>query len=246
MQKFGLIGFPLSHSFSKGYFTEKFKREGIEASYDNYPIEQIGLLRGVVSGTPGLCGLNVTIPYKEQVLNYLDELDEEASLIGAVNTIVILPDARLKGFNTDAFGFENSLKPLLKENRGQALILGSGGASRAVRYVLEKLGINYLMASRNPSGELAVSYDRIGSVLAECRLVVNTTPLGMYPQVESCPDIPYHLLGKDHLLFDLIYNPAETLFMKKGKKQGASTCNGLTMLELQAERAWKIWNNSNS
>ncbi|MCB0552152.1 MAG: shikimate dehydrogenase [Phaeodactylibacter sp.] len=244
---YGLIGYPLSHSFSKRYFTEKFQREGIQGChYELFPLEQIEALAGLLERYPNLKGLNVTIPYKQQVMAYLNELDKEAAAVGAVNTIRI-EQGRLSGYNTDVYGFEQSLLNFL-EAQGrraeglQALVLGTGGASRAVVYVLQKLGIVYRMVSRQAS-EGRLSYRQLDAThLAQHHLLINTTPLGMAPQVDSFPDIPYYLLGPRHLLFDLVYNPAQTAFMARGLAQGAAACNGLEMLYLQAEKAWEIWN----
>ncbi|MDZ4844923.1 MAG: shikimate dehydrogenase [Chitinophagales bacterium] len=243
MRKFGLIGNPLGHSFSKKYFTEKFATEFInETVYENFELPKIDLLRNVVAENPDLRGLNVTIPYKEAVIRYLDELSDDALEIGAVNTIKI-SSGKLKGFNTDYIGFTRSLIPLLKPSHKKALILGTGGSSLAVKYALEKLGIEYLIVSRNPFEENEIGYDAVNeSLLNEHTLLINTTPVGMFPDVSNAPEIPYQFLGEQHLLFDLIYNPEETIFLKSGKEKGATTKNGSEMLALQAEEAWKIWN----
>lgn len=243
MRKFGLIGYPLGHSFSKKYFTEKFASEFInDTTYENFELPKIDLLPKVVAENPDLRGLNVTIPYKEAVIRYLNELSDDAREIGAVNTIKI-SSGKLKGFNTDYIGFMRSLIPLLKPTHKKALILGTGGSSLAVKYALEKLGIEYLLVSRNPFEENEISYDSITEhILQEYTLLVNTTPVGMFPDVLNAPEIPYQFLNDQHLLFDLIYNPEETLFLKNGREQGAVTKNGNEMLVLQAEEAWKIWN----
>lgn len=246
-RKFGLIGFPLSHSFSASYFAEKFKKEGIQnTSYSNYPIENIGLLPSLIQKNTELLGLNVTIPYKTQVLPFLQKLSDSALEIGAVNTIKIVRNnnnVELWGFNTDEFGFRESLRPHLKEVHKKALILGTGGASKAVEYVLRNLNINYLLVSRNPKTSNEISYTYVDSSLVQdYKLIINTSPLGMYPNIDQYPDLPYEAIGSDHLLYDLIYNPAETSFMQKGAIMGAHTINGLQMLHLQAEKAWQIWN----
>ncbi len=242
MRLFGLIGFPLGHSFSRGFFNEKFLREGIDARYENYPLSNAGLVRSLVNENPALAGLNVTIPYKEAILSFLDVTDIEASRIGAVNTIAISPERRLKGYNTDVYGFKKSLVPLLREQHTKALILGSGGASKAVRFALEELGIEYRLVSRSPSGGHMISYRDLPSLLSTFMLIINTTPVGMYPAIDACPDLPYELIGPEHLAYDLVYNPEITLFMKKCRERGATVKNGLEMLHLQAEAAWKIWN----
>jgi shikimate dehydrogenase len=247
MNIYGLIGYPLGHSFSAGYFAKKFEKENIENSeYKNFPIENIELLNSIVSKTEGLKGLNVTIPYKQQVIPFLTAISDDAQTIGAVNTIKIETVGgrkTLKGFNTDVYGFQQSLQPHLKNFHNKALVLGSGGASKAVEFVLNKLSIEYVIVSRNPSGEGQIAYTDLTQELIQSHLlVINTTPMGMYPKVDTCPEIPYNLLTKKHILFDLVYNPEETLFMKKGKEKGAFTLNGLEMLHLQAEKAWEIWN----
>ena len=241
MKTLGLIGFPLSHSFSKKYFSEKFEREHIEGwQYELFPLERIGELPDLLARNPSIVGLNVTIPYKEAVIPYLDMVDESATF-GAVNTIKI-ENGQLHGFNTDVYGFEVSLKPLLKAHHTAALVLGTGGAAKAVVSVLERLGIAHRYVSRTPHEE-QFSYQNINkNVLDEYSLIVNTTPLGMYPKAAVCPDLPYEKLTKKHLLYDLVYNPDVTTFLKNGKKRGAAIKNGLEMLHLQAERAWSIWN----
>jgi shikimate dehydrogenase len=247
MRKFGLIGYPLGHSFSKGYFTDKFSKENIaDAEYNNYPINSVNQLPVLVKDNPELVGLNVTIPYKEQVIEFLDELDPIAQRIGAVNTIRIARSGNniyLKGFNTDYYGFEESLKPLLKENHKNALILGTGGASKAVAYVMERLGISYKYVSRYPTNSNILSYKDVDEkVIKEFPVIINTSPLGMAPNLNACPDLPYTKLTSNHLLYDLIYNPEMTLFLEKGKSKNCKIINGLPMLHLQAEKAWQIWN----
>lgn len=244
MKHFGLIGYPLGHSFSKIFFTEKFEQEMIDARYDLYPLEKITDFTSLIN-TVELSGLNVTIPYKQQVIPYLDELDTTAAEIGAVNVIkFIRKDGKtsLKGFNSDAIGFKDSILPYLNETHRKALILGTGGASKAVDYTLRQLGIETQFVSRSKSPGI-ITYNELNSnIMAEHTVVVNCTPAGMFPVVDACPDIPYHLLGSQHLLYDVIYKPDETLFLKKGKNQGAVTVNGLEMLFGQARAAWAIWN----
>lgn len=241
---FGLIGYPLSHSFSKGYFAEKFKKENIhDAHYEVFPIPDITLFPDLVHRSHNLRGLNVTIPYKEQVIPYLDALDPEAEAIGAVNTIKI-EHGKTTGYNSDVWGFEKSLLPQLQPYHLHALILGTGGASKAVAFVLDKLGITYRYVSRNATEEILGYAQLTPELIAEHKLIVNCSPLGMYPNVEACPDIPYAAITEHHLLYDLIYNPEETRFLQQGKAQGAATKNGLEMLVLQAERSWQIWNES--
>lgn len=242
MRQFGLIGYPLGHSFSKGYFAEKFSREGIEdARYDYFELNDIAQFPSLVQSLSNLVGLNVTIPYKQAVIPYLDELDAAAQNIGAVNTIKFA-NGKLQGYNTDYIGFRDSIKPLLQQHHTKALILGTGGSSKAVEYALGLLGIQHQYVSREPKdGQL--SYGQLTKALMqEYTLIINTTPLGMHPNVDDCPDIPYQHLAPKHLLYDLVYNPAETQFLAKGRAAGAVAKNGLQMLELQAEAAWGIWN----
>lgn len=244
MRRYGLIGWPLGHSFSKGYFTEKFRREGIvDACYELFPIENIGQLPDILAQHPDLCGLNVTIPYKEQVIPLLHQLDDTAARVGAVNCIKTLPDQQLKGYNTDVIGFEQSLLGMTGwlPNLGSALILGTGGASKAVAYVLERLGVPYHFVSRKPSSPQEMAYTDLNGAIGNCRLIVNTTPSGTYPDVHLMPPFPVDLFQTGMFVFDLIYNPAETLLLHEAKQRGCSTKNGLEMLELQAEAAWKIW-----
>ena len=242
MKQYGLIGYPLSHSFSKGYFAEKFAKENIvDCKYDVFPLEKIEDFVELCNDKKNLIGLNVTIPYKEKTIPFLDELDETAANIGAVNTIKFSNGKKI-GYNSDAYGFEMSLKPLLKSHHTQALILGTGGASKAVEYVLKKLGIAFQYVSRTKNDK-AISYEELNeSIIQHSKLIINTTPIGMYPNIDTAPDIPYNVLTEKHLLYDLVYNPEETLFLKKGKEKGAQTKNGLEMLYLQAERSWEIWN----
>jgi shikimate dehydrogenase len=242
LKKYGLIGYPLSHSFSKGYFTEKFKKEGIEnAAYETYPLEKISDFTTLLQNNPELVGLNVTIPYKEAIIPYLDELSEEAKKIGAVNTIKIINGKKI-GYNSDVVGFEKSLIQHLKHTHNKALVLGTGGAAKAVWFVLEKLNIPYLKVSRTAS-ENIIAYDTISiDLVKEYPLIINTTPLGMSPKLETKPDIPYQALTKNHFLYDLVYNPQTTLFLEMGQKMGATIQNGLPMLHGQAERSWELWN----
>lgn len=243
MNNYGLLGKTLSHSFSKKYFEEKFKRENIDAEYENFEIDDISEVEELFSAQPNLCGLNVTIPYKEHIMPYLDEIDEQAQKIGAVNTIYIdKKTGKKKGYNTDVYGFKQSLKPFLENQHQRALILGTGGASKAVAYVLNELGIITAFVSRNPTTENQLSYDDLNEKLIQSfLLIVNTTPLGTFPNVDERPAINYNAITKNHLLYDLIYNPVETAFLKEGKKRGALTINGEQMLKLQAEKAWEIW-----
>jgi shikimate dehydrogenase len=242
MKQLGLIGYPLSHSFSKKYFADKFINEKIDGyHYDLFPLENIQKLLDLLKDKPNLVGLNVTIPYKEQVIPFLDELSKSAKGIGAVNTIII-ENGKLKGYNTDSYGFEISLKQFLKPYHKHALILGTGGAAKAVQYVLEQLGIGYKYVSRTPNEEQFAYTELDETILQKYKVIINTTPLGMYPKAHQCPAIPYNFLTSEHLLYDLVYNPAVSLFLENGKARGAAIKNGLEMLHLQAEGAWSIWN----
>ena len=242
MRLFGLIGYPLSHSFSKKYFAEKFEKEGItDCHYENFPIETIQEIPKLLKEYPSLEGLNVTIPYKEQVLPFLHSKNSIVEAINASNCITI-KNGQLRGHNTDVAGFEQSLQPLLQPWHKNALILGTGGASKAVEYVLEKKGISYLYISRYP-GKGRITYDKVTpAVMVKYSLIINTTPVGMYPAVDEAPPIPYEGLTESHYLFDLVYNPEKTLFLKKGEERGAAIKNGQDMLIIQAEESWKIWN----
>ena len=245
MKKYGLLGYPLGHSFSRNYFNQEFEAERIDAEYLNFEIPEIKEIKNVIKENPELNGLNVTIPYKEQVIPYLDDLDEDARLIGAVNVIKfskgLFGKVKLKGYNSDIIGFKQSIEPLLKEHHRKALILGTGGASKAVFQGLKQLGVASTFVSRKAK-EYCITYEEITpKVMEQYTVIVNTTPLGMYPNVNACPDIPYDLLTSDHLIYDLLYNPDETLFMRKGKEKGAVVKNGLEMLLLQAFAAWEIW-----
>lgn len=247
MKQYGLIGYPLTHSFSAQYFSEKFYRENIHnARYDVFPIDSIEKLLPLISEKTELKGLNITIPYKQSILPFLSFIDPVAKVIAAVNTIKIERKTKilLHGFNTDVFGFEESIKPLLAKHHKKALILGTGGSSKAVAYVLGKLGIEFSFISRNKNISNLIRHykDLSKDIISSHQLIINTTPVGMFPGIHEFPDIPYDFISKDHLLFDLVYNPSETLFMKKGMGKGATVSNGLQMLFLQAERSWKIWN----
>ena len=276
MTTYGLIGYPLGHSFSRKFFTEKFEKEGIDAQYLNFEIPSIEEFPEIIKNNPELRGLNVTIPYKQQVMQYLDEISEEAKAIGAVNVVRIerpspqpspimgretmrnagnKPDGlpikgdmseglrgSLIGYNSDVIGFVESIRPLLKAHHKKALILGTGGASKAIRYGLEKkLGMKTLFVSRN-AREGMITYEEVtAEVLKEYEVIVNCSPVGMYPHVDECPALPYEAMNENNLLYDLVYNPLETLFMKKGAEQGATVKNGLEMLHLQAIASWKFW-----
>lgn len=259
MKQYGLIGYPLSHSFSKKYFAEKFEKEKIsDVNYELFPIENIDELPALIKKHPNMCGLNVTIPHKLSVLKYLDWIEPDAKGAGAVNCIRISAESpveaafsgelgikghnfRLEGFNTDLYGFEKSLKPLLKEQHDQALILGDGGAAKAVKCVLQNLGINYRIVTRKPLQDNLLFKDLKPHHIQQHKLIINSTPLGMSPNIDEFPPIPYEYITDQHLLYDLIYNPEETVFLKKGKEQGAVIKNGYEMLVLQAEKAWEIW-----
>lgn len=241
---FGLVGRNISYSFSRGYFTEKFEKLGLDThQYVNFDLQEVTLLEEVVNAKKeGLKGLNVTIPYKQEVQQFLTGLDEDAKEIGAVNTIKLHKDGSVVGYNTDVHGFQKSLEPLLQAHHTKALILGTGGASKAVAFAFKKLGIAYKFVSRTGKGEMLSYEDITESTLKEYTVVVNCSPLGTSPKTELKPNIPYEFITSKHLLYDLIYNPAETTFLRLGKEQGAAIKNGLEMLELQAEKAWEIWN----
>lgn len=245
MDKYGLIGYPLGHSFSIGYFNEKFANEGIDAKYINFEIPSIKTLKEVLASNPELRGLNVTIPYKQQVIPYLDSLSPEAKAIGAVNVIRVTHQGkktRLKGFNSDVIGFTKSIEPLISYNHKKALILGTGGASKAINYGLKSLGLETLFVSRTKKPN-CITYEEVTPLLLEeYKVIVNCTPVGMYPHVDECPELPYEAMDNQTLLYDLLYNPDETLFMKRGKAQGAIVKNGLEMLLLQAFASWEFWN----
>ena len=244
-RKFGLLGYPLQHSFSRGYHNERFARWGLDAVYDNYELSDLSQLRSIVERDKELEGLNVTIPYKQAVMPLLNDIDPVAQAIGAVNVIRIERTdgvVRMVGYNSDYIGFRNSITPLLKPHHTHALVLGTGGASNAVCAALADMGIAVVRVSRTPrQGELG--YDALtAEVMAQCTIVVNTTPLGMYPHVDVCAPIPYELLTSRHLCYDVVYNPTTTLFMQRASQYGATVCNGLEMLYGQADAAWDIWN----
>jgi len=238
--KYGLIGKQISYSFSKQYFSDKFEKLHLENhEYVNFDLQTIDAFSKI--DLDMVSGFNVTIPYKEQIIKYLDVIADEAKAIGAVNTIKITKKNQLIGYNTDFYGFEESIKPLLKPNHTKALVLGTGGASKAIKFVLKKLNIDYLVVSRNPI-KAQISYMAISEeLIKDYTIIINCTPLGTFPEVDKCPDIPYHYITNQHLLYDLIYNPKKTTFLAKGEENGASICNGLKMLSLQAEKAWAIW-----
>jgi len=262
MRLFGLIGYPLSHSFSEKHFKEKFLKEQIsDAEYRIFPLQSLDEFPGLIESRPDLAGLNVTIPYKEKIIPFLDEMDETAALVGAVNCIQFTRSGptmetsgnktrlRLKGYNTDVYGFAQSIKPFLEQHHQRALVLGTGGASKAVAYVLKQLGIEFYKVSRQPEkkstrpGSSVIGYGDLNrSVIESFPLIINTTPLGTFPDIQQSPDIPYEYLGPGHFLYDLVYNPEETIFLKKGKEKGAMVMNGSDMLKLQADKAWKIFN----
>ena len=245
MKTYGIIGNPLGHSFSKQYFTDKFKDEKIDAQFLNFEIPSIEKILDVVNDNPQLKGLCVTIPYKEKVIAYLDEIDPLAKEIGAVNSIQIKhKDGKvyLKGYNTDIIGFGESLKNFIEGKDLKALILGTGGASKAVETALRNMGIDFTSVSRKRS-QKSISYEDITEgIISTHKLIINCTPLGTFPKTDACPDIPYTHLNKEYYLYDLVYNPNTTLFMTKGLERGAKAHNGLKMLHLQAEKSWKIWN----
>ncbi|MFQ7112444.1 shikimate dehydrogenase family protein [Hallella bergensis] len=245
MDKYGLIGYPLTHSFSIGFFNEKFKSEGIDAIYENFEIPSIEDFPEVVDTNPNLKGLNVTLPYKERVIAYLDVLSPEARAIGAVNVIKVShkgKDTQLKGYNSDVIGFTKSIDPLIKPYHKKALILGTGGASKAIDYGLQSLGLETVKVSRYEHAD-TIQYDNItADIVKEYNVIVNCTPCGMYPNADECPKLPYEAMDSNNLLYDLIYNPDETLFMKKGMEHGAVVKNGLEMLLLQAFVSWEFWN----
>ena len=242
---YGLLGYPLVHSFSQNYFNQKFESENIDAEYINFEIPDVGMLMEVVAENENLNGLNVTIPYKEQVIPFLDEIDPAASEVGAVNVIKFIrgkDGLRLKGYNSDIIGFTDSIKSLLKPHHQSALVLGTAGAAKAVSYSLRKLGLEVQLVSRRKSANTLVYEELTKNDLKNHKVIVNTTPLGMYPNVDTCPDIPYRYLTSQHLCYDLIYNPDETLFLKNSRLAGAQVKNGLEMLLLQAFASYSIWN----
>lgn len=246
MDKYGLIGYPLGHSFSKSYFNEKFENEGINAEYINFEIPTLDSLPEILASNPELKGLNVTIPYKEKVISYLDSISPEARAIGAVNVIRVDHkgnDTYLKGFNSDVIGFTKSIEPLLERFHKKALILGTGGASKAINFGLKSLGLETIFVSRfeRPG---TIQYSQITpDIIQEYNVIVNCTPCGMYPHIDECPQLPYEAMTSKNILYDLLYNPDETLFMKKGAQHGATVKNGLEMLLLQAFASWEFWHN---
>lgn len=248
MKTFGLIGYKLGYSFSKNFFTEKFENEGLnDHEYVNFELDKISFFPSIFDQHEYIGGLNCTIPYKQELMQYMNEIDEEAAAVGAVNTVKILRSEKgmkLKGYNTDVIGFERALKPMLSSDNKKALILGTGGASKAIKFVLKKLNIDYVSASiEDELFENEIRYNQIDeTTMNECSVVINATPLGTFPNVEACPDIPYEFMTKNHVLFDLVYNPEVTAFMKKGLEKGAKVKNGLEMLHGQAIASWEIWN----
>lgn len=249
MKTYGLIGFPLTHSLSRLYFTEKFSKEGTNAEYLNFELPDIGDLWEMIAEQPDLKGFNVTIPYKEQIIGYLDKISDEAREIGAVNTVKVVTGHDgpiLCGYNTDTEGFWKAVRPVLRKDVSSAIILGSGGASKAVAYALRKAGIDPLTVSRSTNKSSFTYEDLTPDIIRQRPLIVNTTPLGTYPDVNTCPDIPYYALSPMNICFDLVYNPTETLFLKKAAEHGAVTKNGLDMLHKQAEASWRIWQSHDS
>lgn len=245
MDKYGLIGYPLEHSFSISYFNEKFENEGIDAQYVNFEIPDIEDLPEILDSNPNLKGFNVTIPYKEKIIGYLDAISPEANAIGAVNVVKVTHKGKqtyLKGYNSDVIGFMKSIEPMLETSHKKALVLGTGGASKAINYSLKSLGLDTLLVSRSEKADTIQYQDITDKMLNEYRVVVNCTPCGMYPHVDECPVLPYDAMDEHTLLYDLIYNPDETLFMQMGKAHGATVKNGLEMLLLQAFASWDFWN----
>ena len=244
MKRFGLVGFPLTHSFSRKYFSGKFERENIkDCVYDNFEIPQIQDFPDIVKTHPDLIGLNVTIPYKQQVMPYLNNLDKSAEFVGAVNVIKVNSDKTLTGYNSNYYGFMESLKKFLSPNFShiKALILGTGGAAKAVEGALKTLGISYQYVSRQKEGIL--SYEQLSQeIISQHQLIINASPVGMFPKSDTYPDLNYSFITPAHYLYDIVYNPEITLFMQKGTEQGAKVINGMEMLHLQAEKAWEIWN----
>ena len=241
-KRYGLVGKDIAYSFSRSYFAKKFQKEDIsDCTYENFDLESIEDIQTILK-SENLSGLNVTIPYKEAIIPYVDQLSEDAKIIGAVNTVRILADGTTEGHNTDAYGFRAALLRQWNNHADKALILGTGGASKAVRYVLEQMNIEPLFVSRNPQAG-QISYEQIDASLIEShKLIINCTPIGTHPKIDQAPQIPYDLINSGHFLFDLIYNPEETLFLAEGKKKGATLQNGYFMLEQQAEKSWNIWN----
>jgi shikimate dehydrogenase len=243
MFKLGLLGKNISYSFSKAYFKKKFENEKISnISYENFDIQDIALFPSIIKNTEGLKGMNVTIPYKEVVMPFLDKINKKAEAIGAVNTIKVTKKGKLVGYNTDCYGFKKTLTPHLKPHHQKALILGTGGASKAIAYTLKNLNIEYYYVSRKASKDVSYTYETLSEdIIKDHQIIINCTPLGTFPNIEDCPKIPYNGVTKNHILYDLIYNPEETKFLKLGKQKQATIINGLKMLEFQAEKSWSIW-----
>jgi len=241
---YGLLGKNISYSFSRGYFTDKFEDLKLKKSkYVNFDLQNIEDFPTIIDDNEHLKGINVTIPYKEEIIPFLSKIDKTAKKIGAVNTIKFTKRGNLKGYNSDVVGFENSLIPLLKKHHKRALILGTGGASKAIAYALKRNDIKYKFVSRNPEGKKEISYDSLTQeVMEKHTIIINSTPLGTFPDIDKCPNIPYQFITKNHILYDLIYNPAISTFLLKGNEKEAITKNGLQMLEMQAEESWRIWN----
>lgn len=241
---YGLVGYPLKHSFSARFFNDKFHREGIDAEYHNFELEDIGLLPELLQQEKNICGLNVTIPYKEKIIPLLTSVSPEAQSVGAVNVVQIERDGetvRLQGYNTDVIGFRKSIEPLLRSTHQSALILGTGGAAKAVVFALKQLGLATQLVSRTAKAGCMTYGDLTPELMGQYQVIVNCTPLGMFPNEDGCPEIPYEAISTQHLLYDLVYNPAETLFLRQGRQQGALTKNGLEMLHLQALASWQLW-----
>lgn len=242
MHKLGLVGKDISYSFSAAYFTEKFKKENLPFTYQNFDLQDISELEEILKNDKSISGLNVTIPYKEQVIPLLHSLNKKAKKIGAVNTITISSKGKLKGYNTDYYGFKKSIQPLLKSHHKKALILGTGGASKAIVYALKKLRIKHDYVSRTSKAGVTFLYsDLTEKIINDYTIIINCTPIGTFPNVNECPNIPYEGITDKHILYDLIYNPERTKFLRCGQLKGATICNGMKMLELQAKKAWKIW-----
>ena len=241
MNIYGLLGKDIGYSFSRNYFSDRFQKEKLDCKYQNFDLQKIEELKTVLQN-PNIKGINVTIPYKQEVISFLDNLDPIAKEIGAVNVIKFNPDGKLTGYNSDYYGFIESLKPLLNDTIKKALILGTGGASKAISYALDTLNITHTFVSRNPDFNELSYNDLDEDIIRDFKLIINCTPLGTHPNIDNHPDIPYEHVGNTHVLYDLIYNPEETVFLKKGKINGAKTSNGLRMLVLQAEKSWEIWN----
>jgi shikimate dehydrogenase len=240
--RFGLIGRGISYSFSQSFFNAKFVKQGLQHRYENFDIDSIDQFEDILNSTTNLRGLNVTIPYKEAIIPFLDDLDTEAKKIGAVNTILITRYHKCIGYNTDYYGFKKSLQPHLQSHHRRALILGTGGASKAIAYALDSLNIDFDYVSRTIKTDVKFQYDDLTEdIISSYNIIINCTPLGTYPDVNECPPIPYDAVSKRHILYDLIYNPEQTKFLSCGDLQGAITINGLEMLKLQAEKAWDIW-----